>query len=160
MLISYRNAAVEIIRLGLWNHRVQNALAKDVDLPVYQLECVLLLHLDKPDSAGSVAEKLGIHKSSLSKLLSALQQRGLIERALGDTDRRTERLTLTDAGTALVERVQSRAEEIASALLALLPEERRSQFMGCVRTITSNEVLVGIETPRNQTESLHEPTTT
>jgi DNA-binding MarR family transcriptional regulator len=155
---NYRSAAVEIIRLGLWNHRLQNTLAKEVNLPVYQLECVLLLYLDHPDSAGSLAEKLGILKSSLSKILSALQERGLIERALGDTDRRTERLTLTDAGIALVERVQSRAEEIAIALLELLPEERRSQFMGCVRTITSNEVPVNNDATRSKTESSHEPT--
>jgi DNA-binding MarR family transcriptional regulator len=157
---SYRSAAVEIIRLGLWNHRVQNTLAKEVDLPVYQLECVLLLHLDQPESAGSLAEKLGIYKSSLSKLLSALQERGLIERALGDTDRRTERLTLTKAGIALVERVQSRAEEIAIALLELLPEERRSQFMGCVRTITSNEVPVESNAAHTKSESSHESTIT
>lgn len=154
-----RSAAIEIIRLGLWNHRVQNVLAKEVNLPVYQLECVLILYLDHPDSAGNLAERLGILKSSLSKILSALQKRGLIERALGDTDRRTERLTLTDAGIALVERVQSRAEEIAIALLELLPEERRSQFMGCVRTITSNEVPVESEATCSLTESSHEPTT-
>jgi DNA-binding MarR family transcriptional regulator len=157
---TYRSAAVEIIRLGLWNHRVQNSLAKEVDLPVYQLECVLLLYLDHPDSAGDLAEKLGIHKSSLSKLLSALQERGLVERALGDTDRRTERVTLTDAGIALVERVQSKAEGIAIALLELLPEERRSQFMGCVRTITSNEVPVEGDAARSKSESSHEPSTT
>ncbi|MFH0991257.1 MAG: MarR family winged helix-turn-helix transcriptional regulator [bacterium] len=155
---NYRRAAVEIIRLGFWNHRVQNALAKQVNLPVYQLECVLILYLDHPDSAGSLAEKLGIHKSSLSKLLSALQERGLIERALGDTDRRTERLTLTDAGIALAEKAQSRAEEIASAILELLPEERRSQFMGCVRTITSNEVPVARKNVNTQTVLSHEPT--
>lgn len=159
-MVNYRNAAVEIIRLGFWNHRVQNALAKEVDLPVYQLECLLLLSLDHPDSASSLAEKLGIHKSSLSKLLSALQERGLIERALGDTDRRTERVTLTNAGIVLVERVQSRAEEIAIALLELLPEERRSQFIGCVRTITSNEVPVHTETECSTTESSHVQTNT
>ena len=155
---SYRSAAVEIIRLGFWNHRVQNALAKEVNLPVYQLECVLLLHLDHPDSAGSLADKLGIHKSSLSKLLSALQERGLIERALGETDRRTERLTLSDAGIALVEQVQSRAEEIAIALLELLPEERRSQFISCVRMITSNYVPVESEVASSHSQSSHEPT--
>jgi DNA-binding MarR family transcriptional regulator len=156
---SYRNAAVEIIRLGFWNHRVQIVLAKEVKLPVYQLECVLLLHLDHPDSASSLAGKLGIHKSSLSKLLSALQERGLIERALGEIDRRTERLTLTDAGIALAERVQSRAEEIAIALLELLPEERRSQFIGCVRTITSNGIPVEGPAARIQSKSAQEPIT-
>ena len=156
---SYRSAAVEIIRLGFWNHRVQNALAKEVNLPVYQLECALLLYLDHPDSAGCLAEKLGIHKSSLSKLLASLQERGLIERALGETDRRTERLTLTDTGIALVEQVQSRAEEIAIALLELLPEDRRSQFISCVRMITSNWVPVESDAASSPSRSSHDPTT-
>jgi len=155
---SYRNGAVEIIRLGFWNHRLQNVLAKEVKLPVYQLECVLLLHLDHPDSAGSLADKLSIHKSSLSKLLSAFQERGLIKRALGDIDRRTERLTLTDAGIALAEQVLSRAEEIAITLLDLLPEERRSQIVSCVRTITSNWVPVESKATRGQSQSPHEHT--
>jgi DNA-binding MarR family transcriptional regulator len=153
---SYRVAAVEILRLGFWNHRVQSALAKEVDLPLYQLECLLLLYLDQPDSAGSLSDKLGIHKSSLSKLLASLQERGLIERALGETDRRTERLTLTKAGTELVERVQLRAEQIAIALLELLPEERRTQFMGCVRTITSNAVPLEHDTQSSQPDISHE----
>lgn len=153
----YKRAAIEIIRLGLWNHRVQNTLAKTAALPVYQLECLLFLYLDHPESAGSLADKLGVHKSTLSKLLSALQDRGLIERALGDPDRRTERLTLTDAGLKTVESVQSRAEEIAIALLQLLPEERRFQFMGCVRTITSNELPSEQEIFHSQKHSSHEP---
>jgi len=153
----YKRAAVEIIRLGLWNHRVQNTLAKTAALPVYQMECLLFLYLDHPESAGSLAEKLDVHKSTLSKLLSALQERGLIERALGDPDRRTERVTLTDAGVKLVEQVQSKAEEIAMALLQLLPEERRYQFMGCVRTITSNELPSEHEISHNQKDSAHEP---
>lgn len=139
-MITYRNAAIELIRLGIWNHRVQNALSKEVGIPVYQLECLLILHLDEPASAGELAGRLGVHKTSLSKLLGALQERGLVQRALGETDRRTERVTLTEAGRALVESAESRAEEIAVALLEMLPEERRTQFMGCVRTITSNEV--------------------
>ena len=155
----YKRAAVEIIRLGLWNHRVQNTLAKTAELPVYQLECLLFLYLDHPESAGSLAEKLDVHKSTLSKLLSALQDRGLIERALGDTDRRTERLTLTDAGLKIVERVQARAEKIAVALLQLLPEERRFEFLGCVRTITSNELPSEHEISHKQPDSSHEPTT-
>jgi len=153
----YKRAAVEIIRLGLWNHRVQNTLAKTAALPVYQLECLLFLYLDHPESAGSLAEKLDVHKSTLSKLLSALQERGLIERALGDPDRRTERLTLTDAGVKLVEQVQSKAEEIAMALLQLLPEERRYQFMGCVRTIRSNELPTEHEISHSQMDLPHEP---
>jgi DNA-binding MarR family transcriptional regulator len=153
---SYRVAAVEILRLGFWNHRVQSALAKEVDLPLYQLECLLLLYLDQPDSAGSLSDKLGIHKSSLSKVLASLQDRGLIERALGETDRRTERLTLTKTGTALVERVQLRAEQIAIALLELLPEERRLQFLGCVRTITSNAVPLEHDTQSSQPDPSHE----
>lgn len=141
-MTNYSTAALEIIRMSLWNHRLQNALAREVDLPVYQLECLLVLHFDHPDSAGELAEILGIRKSSLSRLLSALQKRDLIARALGDEDRRTERLSLTDAGVALVERVQTRTERIAATLLELLVPERRSQFISCLRTITANDVPV------------------
>lgn len=155
----YRTAAVEIIRLGLWNHRVQNALAKEVNLPLYQLECILLLSFDQPDSAGKLAEKMGIQRSSLSKLLSALERRGLIKRGLGMPDRRKERLTLTDAGHSLVEQVQSRGEDIAKALLELLPAERRFQFMGCVRTITSHEIPIALKQPNNHEERFLEHTT-
>jgi len=152
----FRNAAVELIRLGIWNHRVQTAMSREATLPVYQLECLLVLHLDQPTSAGSLAERLGIHKTSLSKLLGALQERGLVQRALGETDRRTEHVTLTEAGLAVVERAELRAEEIAIALLEMLPEERRTQFMGCVRTITSNDVPLGTEPASSMKEPSHE----
>ena len=153
-----RTAGDEIIRLGIWNRRVQNALAKEVDLPVHQLECVLLLYLDHPESAGSLAKKMGIQRSSLSKLLSALQERGLIERAFGESDRRTERLTLTETGLAMVGQIRSGADEIARSLLDLLPEERRPQFMRCVRTITSNEIVVEAKATHNQPDPTHELT--
>lgn len=151
----FRKAAIELLRLGLWNHRVQNALSKEVDLPLYQLECLIVLHLDEPDSAGALAGKLGIHKSSLSKLLAALQQRGLVQRALGESDRRTELVTLTKAGRDLIERAEARAEIIAMALLEMLPDDRRNQFMGCVRTITSNEVPLGADVAHIITEPQH-----
>jgi DNA-binding MarR family transcriptional regulator len=154
----YGYAAIEIIRLGLWNHRVQNAIAKEVDLPLYQLECVLILSLDRPDSVGSLAEQLGVHKSSVSKLLRALEERKLIERAIDPIDHRMERVTLTEPGTALAKRAQARAEEIAAELLAKLPEDRRSQFLGCVRTITSNEVQTEQQPQSSSVEPSHEPT--
>jgi DNA-binding MarR family transcriptional regulator len=153
----YQNAGVDVIRLGMWNHRLQSAIAKDVDLPVYQLECVLLLALDEPDSAGSLALLLGVRKSSLSKLLKMLERRGLVCRALDSNDRRMERVTLTEAGRALVERVLTRANEIASEVLEKLPEERRSQFLGCMRTITAYDVPVDQQSRSKLVESSHEP---
>jgi MarR family transcriptional regulator, organic hydroperoxide resistance regulator len=139
-MTGFENAAVDIIRLGMWNHRVQNALAKDVDLPLYSLECLLVLFLDHPDSAGGLAELLGIRRSSLSKLLNGLEERGLVDRALDPVDRRMEQLTLTRAGEVMIERVLSRGDEIAAEMLEKLPEERRSHFLRCIRTITSQKI--------------------
>jgi len=152
----YENAATEIIRLGIWNHRLQNALAKDFDVPVYQLECLLILSLDRPESAGSLAELLGIRKTSLSKLLKSLEIRGLVNRNLAATDRRQERVTLSKGGIALVERIHGRATEIASELLQRLPEERRSQFLRCVRTITAHEVPMDKKSESKHVQMSHE----
>jgi MarR family transcriptional regulator, lower aerobic nicotinate degradation pathway regulator len=155
-MTGFENAAVEIIRLGMWNHRVQYALAKDVDLPIYSLECLLVLFLDHPESAGALADSLGIRKSSLSKLLNGLEERGLVHRELDPVDRRMERLTLTEAANALVDRVHTRASEIAMEMLAKLPEERRSQFLRCVRTITSQKIPADEQSQSNLTESSRE----
>lgn len=134
------DSGLEILRLGIWNHRVQNALAKEFHLPVYELECVLVLSLDCPSSASELAEELGVRSSSLSKLLNRLEGRGLVERAIERSDRRVERITLAPAGIMLAENAIRRVMEISTAMLERLPYERRPQFLECVRLITSTKV--------------------
>ena len=134
------DSGLKIIRLGIWNHRIQNALAKEAGLPVYELECVLVLYLDRPSSASSLAQLLGVRSSSLSKLLRRLEERGLVERTIDRSDRRVERITLAAAGVSLAERAMARAAEIAATMLELLPEARRPQFLDCIRLITSSKI--------------------
>jgi DNA-binding MarR family transcriptional regulator len=134
------DSALEIIRLGLWNHRIQNALAKQASLPVYELECVLVLYLDRPTSASSLADLLEVRSSSLSKLLRRLEGRGLVERTVDRSDRRVEHITLAAAGISLAERSMQRAAEIAATMLDALPSERRLQFLECVQLITSSKI--------------------
>jgi DNA-binding MarR family transcriptional regulator len=148
------DSGLEILRLGLWNHRVQNALAKEVHLAVYELECVLVLHLDCPCSASELAELLGVRSSSLSKLLNRLEGRGLVERAIERSDRRVERITLAPAGTALAEAAIQRAAEIGASLLERLPYDRRPQFLECVRLITSTRVPEDPQLHTNHDEPL------
>jgi DNA-binding MarR family transcriptional regulator len=139
-MIDYQQRGLEILRLGLWNHKVQNALSKEVDLPVYELECVVVLFLEDPESASALADKLGVRNSSLSKILRRLELRGLVNRSADTSDRRRGCITLSPAGRALAEQVLSYASAIAGGLFELLPEERRGQFLQCVRVITSSKL--------------------
>jgi DNA-binding MarR family transcriptional regulator len=56
-----------------------------------------------PRSAGDVAESLGISAPSMTRMLSKLEQRGLIVRTLDQEDRRRVQVELTGLGTSSLE---------------------------------------------------------
>jgi MarR family transcriptional regulator, lower aerobic nicotinate degradation pathway regulator len=75
---------------------------------------------DRRPSINELATLLELDKSSTSGLVDRAQRRGLVEREASSTDRRSVRVTLTDAGRELVARVSSGFEGDVSAMLAHL----------------------------------------
>jgi DNA-binding MarR family transcriptional regulator len=89
-------------------------------------------------TASDIAKMLGMHPSTLTGVLSRLAERGILERAVDDADRRRARFRLTVLGRridrerkgtveAAVRRALARANasiiDKASIMLALLTEE-------------------------------------
>jgi DNA-binding MarR family transcriptional regulator len=71
-----------------------------------------------------LVEVLGVHKSSVSRGVSHLEELGLLARAPDDRDARAHLLTLTERGQAgLEEGRRRRSDEIATALAGWTPEE-------------------------------------
>lgn len=66
----------------------------------------LLISLNRPQPApmGSVANLLAMDRSTLTAALKPLERRGLVSVAVDPDDRRARRLTLTEAGRALLVR--------------------------------------------------------
>jgi len=91
-----------------------HALRALADGPLRQLELVDLL---------------GLAKSTVSRLVSTLVQRGWAERSGAEGDRRGVTVTLTATGSDAAERLRRARANRMRALLDSIPQERRSDVI-------------------------------
>jgi DNA-binding MarR family transcriptional regulator len=74
---------------------------------------------------GELAEHEKVQPPSMTRVIAALEERGLVMRAPHSTDRRQVVLTVTEEGRAVVQRVRRRREAwLAKRLKELTPQER------------------------------------
>jgi DNA-binding MarR family transcriptional regulator len=67
-----------------------------------QFSLMMSLNRPEPPSIGEVAALLAMDRTTLTAALKPLERRGLVKVSIDDTDRRSRRLSLTDAGRALL----------------------------------------------------------
>ncbi|MCA0043516.1 MarR family winged helix-turn-helix transcriptional regulator [Celeribacter litoreus] len=67
-------------------------------------------------------------KSKISRAVSALTESGHLQKALGETDKRTEVLSLTEKGTTLFETLGQSALQFDRTLRAAFTPEKEAQF--------------------------------
>ena len=87
------------------SHVVGRVLTEELaplDIKPAQLDMMMNIHRHPGLSQQELAEKLIVGRSNITMLMPALLKRGLVTRRGDRTDKRIQRLTLTDAGTALL----------------------------------------------------------
>ena len=89
---------------------------------------VLLIVGDRVEGAtvSEIAARIGAHASPASRLVSRLKRHGVVSTGKDDRDGRVTRVTLTEAGRALRDRVLARRREDLAVVLvaaALTPAE-------------------------------------
>jgi DNA-binding MarR family transcriptional regulator len=90
-------------------------------LGVSKLGILARLHQDGPATAKYLAAYLGLQPQSMTRLLSTMENAGLIHRHLDQTDRRQIRIELTDEGRKLLlEDVARRHDRLARSLIRVL----------------------------------------
>ncbi len=100
-----------------------------VETGIPHTQCHALLETAKHGvlAVGDLAELLRINKSSASRLLAQLQKRRLIRSVPASDDARRKDVTLTPSGQKTVDAINQRAaQQVASALATLTPEQRRT----------------------------------
>jgi DNA-binding MarR family transcriptional regulator len=106
---------------------VQNALAEiagEHDLSLIQTRLLGILR-DKEPTMNELGRHLDLDKSSITGLVSRAQRRGLVARTVSETDRRVVRVSITDAGRALVDYGSERFAERVGELVADLADADR-----------------------------------
>jgi DNA-binding MarR family transcriptional regulator len=104
----------------------QSARAVETRTGVTNAQLFLLRQIrDRPNiTVNELAARAMSHQSTVSIVLSRLERRGLIARAMSKTDRRSVVLRLTTAGARLLRRAPTPAtSEILDALQRLTPAE-------------------------------------
>ncbi len=102
-----------------------------------------------PVSLNDLAERMGLDKSTLSRTVNHLVMQGYCERQDDPADRRYVAIRLTEAGTAMYERVKGGIEGYFQGIYNAIPAERRGQVLQSVellaRAALSTECCKGWE---------------
>jgi DNA-binding MarR family transcriptional regulator len=93
-------------------------------------------------SAQYIAHCTRTHKSTISRAVTALMQRQLIERVENADDRREYRLRMTRKGRALYEELIPRLKRREQAILSCLSAQERRDFAGMLGKIEQSLGLV------------------
>lgn len=78
---------------------------------------VYLQRLGEETRQADLARAIGVTEASLVRTLHALEDAGLVQRVVDESDRRANRLRLTISGVALAGRIDTRLATLRSALL-------------------------------------------
>jgi DNA-binding MarR family transcriptional regulator len=78
----------------------------------------------------SLARRIGLDASTTGGIVNRLAERGLVDRRVGASDRRSRALALTEAGEKLLESVGPAVKAAQRRLLAPLSAAEREQFVG------------------------------
>lgn len=108
--------------------RDMHDLLREQQLSMPQMGTLHYLHAEGAHTVSSIAEHLNLSLAATSHLVERLVQRRLLSRTEDPNDRRQKRVTLADAGAALVERIHHRSAAAFDDLLAPLPTELRQRF--------------------------------
>ena len=85
-------------------------------------EGMLLCSLDYVDklSSSEIADQLGLRTSNTSKVIKSVEEKGMISRVIGDTDKRQMYFSLTPQGKEVLREIQCDKIELPDLLKGIL----------------------------------------
>jgi DNA-binding MarR family transcriptional regulator len=97
-----------------------------------QYSVLALVRLRGPLGLAELTELEGLNPTMLSRIVRALDERGLIRRLPDPTDLRAARVEITPEGALIHERVRERRTSVLSECLSRLPGETTETLLGAV----------------------------
>jgi DNA-binding MarR family transcriptional regulator len=106
-----------------------------LDLHISEAHLISDLASDGPLGQKQLCERLHLAKSTVSRLVGQLIERGWLQREPLAADGRAVLVSLTDDGRVVAERLRRARARRFSDLLAAVPDERRSAVIDAVRIL-------------------------
>ena len=98
------------------------------DVTLVQYRALVLLTSHGEQNVSELAEALGVHPSTATRLCDRLVTKGLVSRVTSIESRREITLTVTPAGRGLVRAVTTRRRKEVTRVIEQLPKEARKQL--------------------------------
>jgi DNA-binding MarR family transcriptional regulator len=139
--------------LGYWlrfvSNHVSHAFAMKLsELDVTVAEWVVLreLHDVEQSAPSALADRLGMTRGAISKLIDRLEVKTLVLRTVSDQDRRYQAVALTPAGRMLVPRLAALADRNDAEFFGHLPPAERARLDALMKDIVRRRGLRGTPT--------------
>lgn len=94
---------------------------------VTEAHALMELSLDTPLSQSDLVQRLGLEKSSVSRLVRILEKRDWIVRSRHEPDRRIVQILLTPVGQQAAEQLAAARRKKFDQVLAAIPKAQRTQ---------------------------------
>jgi DNA-binding MarR family transcriptional regulator len=111
---------------------------RDLSLTPAQFAVLSVLAATPEIDQARLSRCLGFDKVTIMYILRGLADRGLIEREATTGRGRRIALSLTQAGTTLLENAQRPTEQASASLLACFTEPQQKQFLRLLKILTSS----------------------
>jgi DNA-binding MarR family transcriptional regulator len=128
--------------LGFWLRFVSNHVSAGFQKKVEEngvsvSEWVALRHLlDGVSTSFELIDALGMTKGAISKIVTRLESKGLVERILSDADKRAQQIKLTSTGRKLVPKLAALADQNDEAFFGHMTEHQRAELIKAMKRIT------------------------
>jgi DNA-binding MarR family transcriptional regulator len=120
-----------VVRL---NRRLR-AQRTDQTVTLTQLSALSSIHKGGPMTPGELAAKERVQPPSMTRVIAALEERGLVDRRPHPSDRRQAIVSITDKGVTYLEAEAAARERWLDQRLAELTDDERELLARCVELI-------------------------
>ena len=101
-------------------------------------------------SSRELCELLDVRPSSLSEMLSRAEADGLLTRTADETDKRVQRITLSEKGSRLISELKAARDEDACKKTSCLTEEEKKQFCELCNKLSEHIERLALDLPENR----------
>lgn len=121
-------------------------------LGLSRAQWMVLLHVsraDEPLTQTALANRYGVEGPTMAGLLDRMERAGWIERRVGETDRRSKTVHLTETARRLSRRIERVAGQLRTELLEDIPDQEIACCMQLLTRICDRARLSDGESPAN-----------
>jgi DNA-binding MarR family transcriptional regulator len=133
--LALQEQMVALVRAFGWHRPEQTPCGQPV--PISEAHALMELTRDIGLSQQVLGARLGLEKSTVSRLVQQLAARGWVERRRSDEDGRVMLLSLTEDGYRAADRLAEARAIFFARILDRVPEERRRQILECLALLVA-----------------------